>query len=156
MNNAGEELHPFLTLAGLQVTRKVVHLVSFCLQMYVIFLTSYYRVERESVAVYKLIRQFWRSFSQKFSRTGRGFMNFNKRVLWVPLSPVDFNSCSNFPRTSNWREFVSIIPIHRGFKMNLQLSLTLPLKMTSSFQSAHLNCPITKIFLYSLEESSHF
>ena len=50
MNNAGEELHPFLTLAGLQATRKVVHLVSFCLQMYVIFLTSDYRVERERVS----------------------------------------------------------------------------------------------------------
>ena len=40
MNNAGEELYPFLTLAGLQATRKVVHLVSFCLQTYVIFLSS--------------------------------------------------------------------------------------------------------------------
>ena len=83
-------------------------------------------------------------------------MNFNKRILWVPLSSVDFNSCSNFPPESNWREFLSITPIHRGFKMNLQLSLTLPLKMTSCFQSTHLNCPITKSFLYSLEESSYF
>ena len=40
MNNAGEELHPFLSLAGLQATRKVVNLVSFCLETYVIFLTS--------------------------------------------------------------------------------------------------------------------
>ena len=40
MKNAGEELHPFLTLAGLQATRKVVHLVSFCLQTYVVFLSS--------------------------------------------------------------------------------------------------------------------
>ena len=40
MNNAGEELHPFLTLVGLQATRKVVHLVSVFLQTYVIFLSS--------------------------------------------------------------------------------------------------------------------
>ena len=40
MNNAGEELHPLLTLAGLQATRKAVHLLSFCLQTNVIFLTS--------------------------------------------------------------------------------------------------------------------
>ena len=84
-------------------------------------------------------------------------MNFNKRVLRVPLSSVDFNSCSNFPPESNWQKFLSIIPIPRGSKMNLQLSLlTFALKMTSSFQSAHLNFPIAKIFLYSLEESSHF
>ena len=83
-------------------------------------------------------------------------MNFSKRVLWVPLSFADFNSFSNFPSTSNWREFLSIIPIYRDHKMNLQLLLTLALKMTSSFQSAHLNCPITKVFPYSLEESSHF
>ena len=42
MNNAGEELQPCFrrTLAGLQATRKVVHLVSFCLPTYVIFLSS--------------------------------------------------------------------------------------------------------------------